>query len=67
MGNPLQYLNVEENTNSSCFPVLQNEDIVAILEISENHGEYNSSLSVSFARELEDILNSNMMKSCFTD
>ena len=36
-------------------------------EISENHGEYNSSLSVSFARELEDILNSNMMKSCFTD
>ena len=47
--------------------MLKNEDIVAILEISENHGEYNSSLSVSFARELEDILNSNMMKSCFTD
>ena len=42
--------------------MLQNEDIVAILEISENQGEYNSSLSVSFARELEDILNSNMKK-----
>lgn len=67
LGEPFTVFNVEENTNSSCFPVLQNEDIVAILEISENHGEYNSSLSVSFARELEDILNSNMMKSCFTD
>lgn len=58
LGEPFTVFNVEENTNSSCFPVLQNEDIVAILEISENHGEYNSSLSVSFARELEDILNS---------
>lgn len=63
LGEPFTVFNVEENTNSSCFPVLQNEDIVAILEISENQCEYNSSLSVSFARELEDILNSNMMKS----
>lgn len=62
-GEPFTVFNVEENTNSSCFPVLQNEDIVAILEISENQGEYNSSLSVSFARELEDIFDSNMMKS----
>jgi hypothetical protein len=62
-GEPFTVFNVKENTNSSCFPVLQNEDIVAILEISENQGEYYSSLSVSFARELEDIIDSNMMRS----
>ena len=61
-GEPFTVFNVVENTNSSCFPVLQNEKIVAILEISENNGEYNSSLSVSFAKELEDILNNDKMK-----
>lgn len=60
-GEPFTIFNVEEYTNSSCLPVLQNGSIVAILEVSENQGEYNSSLSVSFAKELEDILNSNTM------
>ena len=62
-GEPFTVFNVEENTNSSCFPVLKNERIVAIFEISKNQGEYNSSLSVSFAKELEDLLNRSTMKS----
>lgn len=41
LGEPFTVFNVKENTNSSCFPVLQNREIVAILEISEKHGEYN--------------------------
>lgn len=56
LGEPFTVFNVKENTNSSCFPVLQNREIVAILEISEKHGEYNSILSTSFSKELNNLL-----------
>lgn len=44
LGEPFTVFNVEENTNSSCFPVLQNEDIVVLLVgcISNNLGDEKS-------------------------
>ncbi|SHF06844.1 Peptidase_C39 like family protein [Tissierella praeacuta DSM 18095] len=55
IGNSFTLFNVEQKTNSICFPVLQRGNIVAILEVVENQGEYNSSLSISFSRELNDL------------
>lgn len=55
IGKAFTVFNVEDNTHSSCFPILRNDNIVAILEVVEDQGEYNSSLSVSFAEELNNI------------
>lgn len=52
IGEPFTVFNVIENTNSTCFPVLLNKNIVSIFEVTENMGEFSSSLSISFAREL---------------
>lgn len=56
IGDPFTVFNVKEDTNSDCFPVLKNGNIVAILEVVDDNGEYNSSMSVSFAEELKDLL-----------
>lgn len=55
LGSPVTVFNVVNNTYSFDFPVITNNNIVAILEISENKGEFNSSLSVSFATEITKI------------
>lgn len=62
IGEPFTVFNVIENTNSTCFPVLLNKNIVSIFEVTENMGEFSSSLSISFARELENFMNTNKMK-----
>lgn len=56
LGEPFTVFNVKDNTNSSCFPVLQNGEIAAILEVSKIQGEYNSTLSISFSKELNNLL-----------
>ncbi len=56
LGEPFTVFNFKENTNSSCFPVLQNGEIAAILEVSKIQGEYNSTLSISFSKELNNLL-----------
>lgn len=62
LGEPFTIFNVTSNTNSTCFPVLSNNNIKGILEVTENDGEFNSSFSVSFSKELEDFLKSGVMK-----
>lgn len=53
LGQSFTIFNIEEKTNSTCFPVLYKTDMVAILEINKAQGEYVSTLSKSFAEELE--------------
>lgn len=62
LGEAFTVFNVKESTNSNCFPVLANGRIVAIFEVFKLQGEYNSSLAISFAKELEEIVKSNTVK-----
>lgn len=56
LGDGFTLLNVEENTFSTCFAVLLGEDMVAILEIGRDGEKFYSSLSESFAKELQELL-----------
>lgn len=62
LGQSFSIFNTEAQTNSTCFPVLYNGEIVAIFEVSATSSEYQSSLSVSFAKELSAFLTSGQMK-----
>lgn len=59
LGNSFTIFNVEQRTHSICFPVLKRGNIVAILETLESQGEFNSSFSVSFSKELNDLFKSD--------
>lgn len=63
LGQSFTIFNIEEKTNSTCFPVLYKTDMVAILEINKAQGEYVSTLSKSFAEELEKRLSDNKKSS----
>lgn len=62
LGQSFSIFNTEAQTNSTCFPVLYNGEIVAIFEVSSISSEYQSSLSISFANELSAFLTSGQMK-----
>lgn len=61
LGQSFSIFNTEEHTDSTCFPVLYKGEFVAILEISKGASEYQSSMSVSFAKELTAFLSTNQM------
>lgn len=62
LGQSFSIFNTETQTNSACFPVLYNGEIIAIFEVSTVSSEYQSSLSISFANELSAFLTSGQMK-----
>ncbi len=59
IGSGFSVFNVTAQTNSTCFPLIYNGEMLAILEIYENNGEYSSSLSPSFAQELDEFFSTN--------
>lgn len=61
LGQNFSIFNVTNHTTSTCFPVIHNETVVALLDVFESNGEYSSSLSVSFSKELENFFNSKQM------
>ena len=63
LGESFTIFNVKEKTHSTCFPVLCNSKMVAILEVNKVGREYTSTLSQSFAKELEKRLLDNEKKS----
>lgn len=60
LGNAFEVYNVYSNKYSSCFPIVYNSSIVAILEVYKDNNEYSSSLSKSFSVELENLLINNI-------
>lgn len=59
LGAGFSIFNVISSTESVCFPVIQNGNIVAILEVYYDGKEFTSSLAISFAKELTQILNTS--------
>jgi len=55
LGHPFSLFNVKDDTCSSCFPILEQDGFVAILEVYEDGGELNASAAVSFSKELEAV------------
>ena len=63
IGNPFKIYNVENKTNSTCFPIIKDSEIVLILEVSGNKHNYLSSLSKSFSENLENLLKTEYISS----
>lgn len=59
IGTGFSVFNVNAQTNSTCFPLMYKDEIFAILDVSNSNGEYSSSLSSSFAKELDEFFSTN--------
>ena len=62
IGTGFSIFNVNSQTTSTCFPLVYNGELFAILEVCENNGEYSSILSSSFAKELSAFFSNTTME-----
>lgn len=62
LGKPFTIFNVVSKTNSTCFPILKDNNILSIFEISSNDNKTIASMSKSFSKELNDLLRANTYK-----